>query len=384
MRRSVAPGAQRDPGGAAFLDESEVLVGTSDPLATWAWRTLRHPFQTALVVWIGLTAVVDIGGGGALDLLGSRGGFEGLLDDPAGLVQDFVLFPLLAAYYLWAPPGLLRVVGSLRTEGIVRVGDEYKRWLVDSLRRPLFRYGPLAFAIVFGPLIYFTYEASPLHGGVWIADSRMALLKLPLWMANSYIAAALGGRMVLLILLLRRVFAGPIIIQPLHPDGCGGLRPIGAFTSKVTAFILFAAFAMALQEVHYLADRGLLSSATALPFHFIAAALVIVGGVAFLGPLWVPHQRMSAAKYEALAHISSRFHAQHSALMSLLERGNEARIDDALKELEATRTIHKLVADFPVWPFDSRIVGTALSGVVLPTLVVMVNLLLGQNWPRLR
>lgn len=356
-RPSAAGVDEKSRDSAQSPEERLLALGhRQDPLARAILRVRPRLFWRAVLLWLVLTVVVDIPVAGQLGLLSTQGQRTGLLDDLAGLLQEFVVFPLLMGYYLWAPPALLRAIRDLQIEGVLSVHKADIRWAEEWLGARM-TWLLAASALGFGLVLYFAYTLSPLNGQLWLADQRFATVKLVFWILQSWAAASLLISMVVLTGLLGRIFAPDrkIAIEPLHPDGCGGLRPLSTFALKLTALIGLAGATLLLVERNYLFSRGFADQVFAIPVHVMAVVLCVGGIVFFFAPLMAPHRRMEAAKVEALHRLSDRFHTVEFRTLSQLATLKTEGFAAAAKDLESMRKIYDLIDSFPVWPFDIRI-----------------------------
>lgn len=352
----AGPAAAAEMTKAARDAELDTLGHRHDPIARFILRRRPSVFWRAALIWLAITIIVDIPVTAQLGLLTSAGPRTGLIDDLAGLLQEFVVFPLLIAYYLWAPPALLRAVKALDDEGVVNVRKADLAWVARWLGSGVMWLMAVG-AVGFGLVLYFAYTLSPLASSLWLADPTFALVKLPFWILQSWAAISLIVSMVVLTGFLGRIFGADrkIAVEPLHPDGCGGLRPLSTFSLKLTAFIGLAGATLLLVERNYIFARGLGGTALAVPVHLMAIIFGFGGIVFFFAPLMAPHRRMEAAKVEALHRLSDRFHTVEYRTLSQLATLKSDGFAAAARDLDAMRKIYDLIDSFPVWPFDIRI-----------------------------
>lgn len=351
----AATGTDR-PGPKASGDALVALAHQHDPIARRLTVGRRRGFWQAVGVWLALTLIVDLGTGAVLGSLTTTGPRIGLLNDPAGLLAEFLCFPLLMGYYLWAPPALLRAMRDLEIEGVVSIHADDLRWL-RRLLTPRIAAVLLVGSISFAVALFLVFTVSPLRGLLWLGDPIFAMVKVPFWIAQTWAALSLIVSMVVLTQLLGRVFGArrKIAIEPLHPDGCGGLRPLSTFSLKLTVFIGLAGAAVLLAERTYIFANKLADQIYAIPVHVMAVVLVLGGMLFFFAPLMAPHRRMEAAKVEALHRVSDRFHNVEYRTLSQLATLKTEGFSTAARDLEAMRKIYDLIDGFPVWPFDIRI-----------------------------
>jgi hypothetical protein len=352
---AISDAAPRDAAGG-MRGQLVALAHAHDPIARFILAGRPTLFWRAVLGWLAITIVVDFVAGSQFGVLRGGGQRIGLFDDLAGLLQEFVVFPLLMGYFVWAPPALLRAMRDLDIEGVVDVQRSDIRWARDFMGTGLTVLLAVS-AIVLGVVLYLAYTTSPLNGLLWLADPRFAAVKLPFWILQSWAATSLILSMVVLTGLLGRIFGADrkIAIEPLHPDGCGGLRPLSAFALKLTAFLGLAGATLLLVERNYIFSRGYANELFAVPVHVMAVVFGIGGIVFFFAPLMAPHRRMAAAKVEALHRVSDRFHTVEYRTITQLSTLKTEGFAAAARDLESMRKIYDLIDTFPVWPFDVRI-----------------------------
>lgn len=346
---AIKTGALKSP------DVIVALAHQHDPLAQRLLSGRARVFWSAVGLWLLITVVADLVAGITLGALTTTGARVGLLNDAAGVLTEFVCFPLLMGYYLWAPAALLRAIRDLEAEGVVSLHASDVQWLKARLS-PRLAAVMFVLSIAFAIGLYVAFTRSDFNGTLWLGDPVFAAVKMPFWIVQTWAALSLLTSMIVLTTLLGRVFGADrkITIEPLHPDGCGGLRPLSAFALKLTVFIGLAGAAMLLIErfifAHHLADK-----VYALPVHIMAVVLSVGGVLFFFAPLMAPHRRMEAAKVQALHSVSDRFHTvEYRTLLQLSTLKSEGFVT-ASRDLEAMRKLYDLIDAFPVWPFDVRI-----------------------------
>jgi hypothetical protein len=311
----------------------------------------------AWAAWLLLTVAVDFGAGGAFGVLRTDGARVGVLNDPAGLLQEFIVFPLLVAYFFWAPLALVRAIAELEVAGVIIIKEEDLGWMQNELGRRSVRLGLIVVAILFGFLLYLIYARSPLAPLLWLGEPRFALVKIPFWILHTYVAAYLVAWVLVATMLLGRLFADgrPVNVEPLHPDECGGLRPLSSYVLALVWFIGLAGAAVVLVERNYFFARGLADSPFALGIHALALVYVLASLGAFFAPLLAPHRRMGAEKRQALAEITARFQQIERDTLRQVHTGDPAQLGQAVSQLDSVRAIYRVVYEFPVWPFDTRV-----------------------------
>lgn len=355
-----------------------------DPLAAQAAR-VRHPAGTLGLAWLALIVVSDLALTTLRGTFFSHVGFIGWWFDLTTILQEIFAFPLLAFFYMWTPRALLAALRSLRDQGLLEIRSEDEDWLasaVDGQRwagkqaPPWLAPSILLAAAGVGATLYWTYTTS-LNGRLWLADPPVTAVKAVFWTLNAYMGAWLVVRMVILINFLSRVFSNgrKITVEPLHPDGCGGLAALATFSLRLTAFIGFVGATFLLIERNYFFAHGLQLTWQALPIHAMAIFAMTMSTVVFWAPLAAPHRVMADAKRERLAHLSAQFRRVEEGI----DPNQLESLLGAAPKLQAVRAVYGEVAKFPVWPFDTRILRFFTAAVLgQPALAVAVDLFKDQ------
>jgi len=200
--------------------------------------------------------------------------------------------------------------------------------------------------------------------GTWFSlrDGHLAgLLLLPQYFLLYFVIAFMVTRVVATYFVLRRFFAFPLNIQPLHPDGCGGLAPLGRLSMQLNLGVFLFGFVAALgvYSVSFVYEIPLLDPRNIVIFigYFIAAAILF-----FLPPL--PSSRhMRKAKLGALLKISDSFNRLNLTFLENLS--NDEKVDrSVIEEMRSLKEAHEIIADMPVFPFNPRSVSSFIGSVL--------------------
>jgi hypothetical protein len=169
-----------------------------------------------------------------------------------------------------------------------------------------------------------------------------------------------AGMVVILRRLLRKA---EVSMLPLHPDGCGGLRPVGRLGLRnqyaLTVFginvILFGYV-----TAEFTGRTGSMQALLALG----AAAYVLVGPMVFLGPLLPFRSGMFEAKRHLLQPVSTRLRNELARIEENLSDRPITKDDEEL--IDRLQKLGDMIDALPVWPFDARTVRHFLTAYVLP------------------
>jgi hypothetical protein len=166
---------------------------------------------------------------------------------------------------------------------------------------------------------------------------------------------------------LRRLLeAFDVVVQPSHPDHCGGLSPLGDVFIRAgleVAFII-ALFAMGLSPLNLFIGTAF-KLAGGLGFVLFALPLVVAIVVT---PAQILHRRMVAAKEWYEDTVATRLNALEMRALALLDAGELEPAKAVQAELEIVHTLYPAERGYPTWPFTA---GTALSFVSVQALSVL-------------
>lgn len=169
-----------------------------------------------------------------------------------------------------------------------------------------------------------------------------------------------------------------LIIQPSHPDKCGGLRFLGSFCLNMALPFLIGISYLAIYSIqgtiHPILENGLnlvqLASSTVL----IIFALPLAA-VAFFGPLWSIHNKMIQEKEVREDEFAVRIAKLERKIQSALDQGKIEEAKSAKEEREVLQVLHPDILDYPEWPFDKRIFLSFVVPQILPCISLILPLI---------
>jgi hypothetical protein len=163
-----------------------------------------------------------------------------------------------------------------------------------------------------------------------------------------------------------------IKLDPLHPDGVCGLRPIGRVASTLNFILFLIGIYLSLKVI----DKTVVQGSSL--FEDIGNP-VMLGGYAILAPLlfFLPlaaaHDRMLNAKDRFLRPISARCHVLVQQIGAMKPDGHGVEHAISLSLLEKLRD--DLNKTIPVWPFDFKSLQVFFGAVVVPLLPIIFPVL---------
>ncbi len=154
-------------------------------------------------------------------------------------------------------------------------------------------------------------------------------------------------------------------IQPLNPDGAGGLGKFGNLAWRIDLVLLpILVVAVAWYMVWDITPTYVTS--------LIMAILLIP--FFFFGPLWSLHEAMKKAKNKELRLLSQKFDPNASIVKRWLNNEEGVKREDGLEATEVLERIillHERTSRMPVWPFDHTTL-TKVSVYILIPIIAMV------------
>lgn len=313
--------------------------------------------------------------------------FKGVRDDPTfhrHLIVDaitaFVLTPLAVTIFLTLRGRTRGLLIRLRRDRVIRTrsGNKTLKEFAHCLDDRLNRKWPLA-AVTTVSYVVLHAAAQALNARAGPLTTQLTLIALVVQAALLYVGVlavaqvsatcrAIGG--------LPREFE--VRVQPLHPDGCGGLWPIGSLLSLV----LFAAAILGSTSLGiFLALEGTPSPLTWRPESVLLAIFYfILLPSAIVDLLWRPHQLMRRRRGEILTPVTEEFN-------EAISRRRSSAIDDseqlkAKVDADAPSEIAKrfLVLDdaCPTWPLRMRRLQAVTVTAVLPLAISVVTAVISR------
>ncbi len=168
---------------------------------------------------------------------------------------------------------------------------------------------------------------------------------------------------VLLIYFLRKLHTTfDFQVNPLHLDGCGGLKPVGDFCIAIS-YIVFVFFivVVAFFTFPHVEELNLALYSSLFLYVFFASFF-------FVYPIWPIHNSMKAQKSEILRELKEALGPDYwESLDRLIERSMESSTPRS-KRLE---TIYEMADIMRIWPFNVSGLLLFLTAALIPVLSVM-------------
>jgi hypothetical protein len=165
-------------------------------------------------------------------------------------------------------------------------------------------------------------------------------------------------------LFLRALVAGaPLRILPLHPDKCGGLRPVGrlGLRNQYTLTVLGINIVLLLVVWVYTMHRT-----APLRDVMIAAsvAYLILGPVIFMAPLLPFRAGMQEAKKEWTHEVARVVRVEIERLRVQFGKNEVTKPDE--ESIERLRKVGAAIDELPIWPFDPSTLRKFATAYIVP------------------
>ena len=228
-------------------------------------------------------------------------------------------------------------------------------------------------ALLLAPLLsYLTFRSYKAGDTVTWAQASTPNEYAYLWGIAVFYAVLIFyiGRGVALAVLLKGVAnKWEIRLTPLHPDGCGGLRPLGriGLRNQYALTILGINIAVLAATVSRI-------ESSLVPVIIIPATVLylVFGPIIFLGPL-LPFRRVMGDRRRALMEeIAEPLDAKFQSLKAQARAHRDIDKDD-VEAMDRLRLLGKAVGDLPIWPFDARTMRVFTTAYVIPVLVALAS-----------
>jgi hypothetical protein len=226
-----------------------------------------------------------------------------------------------------------------------------------------------AIAVVIGGVVawvnYLLY--SPAIVGYWMMDEGHLTGAGVVFLWGVFLFFALTAvyvvRSVAVTFLLRDLLkCSTIRMVPFHPDGSGGLRPVGAI--GLNNQYLLSVYGLNVISL-VIVKRALIVPQGLWVLMIVAAvAYAIVGPIVFVAPLMQFRTGMMRAKSELMNEVAQRLRSELDRIRLKLRKDDITKSDEEL--IERLRKIGAVINDLPVWPFDAPTVRKFLTAYLAP------------------
>lgn len=311
---------------------------------------------------------------------------SGLAAEPAAWFYIIVVQPAAVAYYVWMQHAGTRIFTTLKKGRVVETSGGLEQELANCQSRyesSKARHVALFLAILV--VIWFNLAANNLvfsfGSSSWlVAHPAIILISSPILFVVYYALILVVYDIAVITAALRSLFKkNQIRVEPLHPDGAGGFGTIGRFAANLGFGIAILGFALA---------ASIMQAPTAFYLDYALVVNIFLymmfAPALFLMPIWSGHRAMVGYRDRLGLEISDEFRDGFAELRSNRKENYEI-MQPALRRVQQLVEMRGLVADFPIWPFNSgslrKYVGLVVSPVVPVAISLFTNVFFGFPTP---
>ena len=318
---------------------------------------------------------------------------KGLLGEPADWMYDFLIHPLILAYFVWLQSAGNKLFKELAGKEVVSparlksVVEQLKKrmqsrwaWIIAALNSLL---STTWFTLAFAPGLPFSpYRLAPYDS--WISkDPIIALVRAPVIFVVFYALVLIVWDLVFIIKAINAAFRDEEIqIEAMDPDGAGGLGFIGRFSLKILyltaalGLLLFVRIIFSLPGSADLSVSLILHDRRNFVFLVGVAAYLIAAPIIFFLPLRTAHAAMVRYRNGLLSKISSRFSFLLAEVRATTWE-NEARTEELLTQIRQVEEMRESIKkQVPVWPYNAVSFRKFLGVLFTPLLAALISTLI--------
>ncbi|MBI5935242.1 MAG: hypothetical protein HY867_16195 [Chloroflexi bacterium] len=285
---------------------------------------------------------------------------HGLSREPIVWASDFLAQPFLVGYFCWIQTVGNNLLTTLISEGIIErnsvlneITIKYQSWLRN---RWLSR---IVTTISFLCAVFFAWAtpgpSDPTYTG-WISVSPILpwARAIPAFI-TLYVLLMFSFDLAIIIKMVNEVFGRlGIRVEPFHPDNAGGLGIIGRFIASLGILI----GALGVEVSASLLSTNAPNGVTTLGLVYFQKLLGLILYIIFAPTLFyltINSARRAMIKYRdsLLKNISTMINVLLKNLQKSDSLDTEV-LESLIKKLRLLEEEHKIVSQFPVWPFNKN------------------------------
>ncbi|MGK7940593.1 MAG: hypothetical protein AB4062_10685 [Crocosphaera sp.] len=294
----------------------------------------------------------------------------GLFNDWIRWVMILVATPCISWSYLWSYQAIYDLLEGLKLSNIVTINDSNINSLILNLYSKKWRkYLALVIAIISSIGVF---DFSRNHQGSW-ADSHI-LARINIVIATFiivYMAVIFLLNLRNNLLILSYIFTKTDIdINPLHPDGCGGLRFLSQYSLKMAyiSIILGIWFGAVQYQIWEYKDNPIYLQLILSSFFVIQYFCCSI--ISLLSPRLIVSKQIKTGKNKLLTKISDELNKID------LDLENVGNLQEQKNKIEELTILYNTIDKFSPLFFDIKYLGLYFSA--LPILSQVAGFLLPQ------
>lgn len=356
------------------------LFYKADPLTKLIREKLRLSLAKATIIICAILNAPIITLAFIYNIWAGKSGATGLLNDYGWWVYQLIGVPAIVFFFLGMPDIVYDVLIGLKNNKVIEVkkknnkeDKKYNNFIVrfaEAYNSPI--WGGIS---IIGVLIFMIFAAIPEHKlftGWQTTNNIVFAYHEIFWFLIFLVAGMAIVKTILSIYWFNKLFREfHADVRVLHPDGAGGLSPLGNFSVKIGYMIGILGFLATVviwaQSTYLLANKefSLLVNPAIITLAF---AYLILAPIVFFAPIGSAHSAMRKAKNDFIIAISDQFENDFARLQFLLNKDG-TELKDALEKIEHLQKIHGMVSRFPIWPFNTASLIRFFSSVFSPIIL---------------
>ena len=293
----------------------------------------------------------------------------------------FVSFPCLFVLLVSDQHVLECALINVERDGVLVMSEKARQQLVERWK-PLFLTINLvtqAVGLLVGLAIVYLNWTAVKQAPTWQVNNGQFVIAGYLYLYCVFIfysaIAVYSLRVVTLSFFLRDIATyADLYMLPLHPDGSGGLRPIGhlglrnQYLLSVTSINIILVFFIFRIQFPSTPIHSIPISVIIMGVGIIVAYLIL-GPVVFLGPLLPFRRVMLRNKAQLMSEVAQRIRLELGRIRKKLPSELITREDEEL--VERLRRFSSVIGELPVWPFDIGTLARFLGAYIVPVLALL-------------
>jgi hypothetical protein len=368
----------------------------SNLILRWLIGTERSPILLGLIIALVFNIIAGIVGAmaGCFFNVGKTTGF---IQQPSTIPAMFAGAAIFA-FYIWMPRGIANAINGLVENNVVGTSidadsskgttptdlEEFSAQMVRSISKWHWWFIPLilsTFSTVVAVLpVYLRYHATQTACTTY---TMAGVVLSVIWMIMCiYSIFGFVVYSFLTVFWFNKLFRSfRIRVQLLHPDGAGGLSPLGNLALKLSYPITVIGFVLVLAPMtrQYAIDRT---------FHMLItpdliagmALYLILAPIVFFAPLATAHNSMRQAKNNMLLRIANKFDCEYGKIEEELSKDN-SDFDKPYRKMKSFQSLYDDIRKFPVWPFNIDNITRFVTSTVSPIVLAIITNLVARLMP---
>ena len=314
----------------------------------------------------------------------------GLMNDYEAWFYIFISIPAMFFYFFWLPMGINNVIQGLidnKTLIIPTDSEEHKdrfhQFILGfdkAYSRSIWAITSITLVTVYIILITApelkTYQT-------WLNSEPIVYQYVLLfWILVFSIGLLFIIRVIISIVWLNNLLQEfPVDVRILHPDGAGGLSPLGEFSVKLGYLIGILGVTVVASTILSSYSMTGTFSGPIFTLNIIILTIVyfVMAPVAFFAPINSAHGVMKKAKYDFLLDISNQFESERERVQSLRTEDIK-KYEDSFDKIFLLQKTFQFGRHFPVWPFNTdsllRFFAAVTSPLVLAAVTTIINIVI--------